>query len=488
MYVGQTETKLNALVKSAAAVPTLVIADEMHRLKGLGTSATQSNDIIQSMKPELARGKLILFGMDTPDEFNATFAGDQPFVERLTKIPFPEPNKADTIEDMKGWLKQYNHPLPTEQTLEKIYAYSSEFNAVDAQPRKSILLAQKIYATMKTDGRLNEAASLADVQKASIALYRVDPAYFDPKLLREKIKNVPAILDANIIGQPSAKKSVNQAIRNGFTGMNDPKKPLGMELWTGPPGTGKTELAKTVGLAMGVPVVRIEMNQYADKSPEDLMRAVAAALRTNAYSVIILDEIEKAPLGVQNALLAAFDDGIFSVDEKIGSGSQTHSVRVSTRKATFIATTNAVDDNDMDNKTLRAALVENGLSKPLVDRFQHISQFKSPTREDFKAVVELTLNRELETKSQEQGFKYNFSPEDKKAFVEQVTKSNFVPGLSNREVPRIVSDEVRTALSDAKLNGILDEGTHNDIKFRPNMPPGECLYVELHKELSEELK
>ena len=432
------------------------------------------------LKPELARGNLSIIGMSTATEYDNAFAGTKHFLKDLPELITLKADKAKSIDAMKGWLTKAKKPVPSEEVLNKIYQFSSEYNPVGAQPRKSILLLEDVYANLKTEQRFGAPLG-ADVEKATMSLYGVDPAYFDPELMKTKVNALPSFLDESIIGQQSAKTSVVKSVRRGFAGMSNPEKPLGIELWVGPPGTGKTELGQTLADGLSVPFKRIEMNQYGNRAPQDLLREVAEAIRKNPYSVIMLDEFEKAPLEVQNALLAAFDKGMFTVQEKIGVTNLTQSIRVSARKARFVITTNALNSNlgNVSDKELRDALVNNGISEPIVDRVDNIAQFQIPTREDFKKLVTIKLDKELKTQSERHGFEFNFK--DREKFIDAVTNKYFEPGMSNRNVPRIIAKEVQEALTDAKFKGILEPGNKVDINYKSGVESENCLLITLRK-------
>lgn len=270
-----------------------------------------------------------------------------------------------------------------------------------------------------------------------------------------------------VIGQDAAVTAVSEAIRRARSGLGDPNKPMGAFLFLGPTGVGKTELAKALAEQLfdkEDAMIRIDMSEYMEK--HSVARLIGAppgyvgyeeggqlteALRRRPYSVVLLDEIEKAHHDVFNVLLQIFDDGRITD----GKGRT-----VNCKNALFIMTSNLgsqaileqIDSKKPVTKETMMALLEPILKQhfrpEFLNRLDEILPFLPLKREDMEKIVEIQLQQvEKRLKSRSIALLWT------KGLVKYLAEEGYDPGFGARPLKRLIQHDVLNLLSDAVLKG-----------------------------------
>jgi ATP-dependent Clp protease ATP-binding subunit ClpA len=261
-------------------------------------------------------------------------------------------------------------------------------------------------------------------------------------------------------------------------------------LLAGPRGVGKTQLGKALGEELGLPTSIIEMNSYAEGGVEEFRRELARAVRKSAYSVIVLDEIEKASPQVKLALLGVLEDGYLRVAEQLGTGSVSTAatVRLSFQNTTILATTNAGQTlalqhagameggkrlgfkasvsaaevagertpGPLPEELIRQTLIQDGINDTVVDRFQAIELMFTSTRSDFREIVRFHTQNALKEQAARQGVQLTIQNWDE--FLDYAVTHYYHPGVSNRVARDLPQGFVRTVVADLKISGHLQYG------------------------------
>lgn len=473
-FTGQFESRVSLLLAACKMVPCILFMDEIQSLRGAGTHMSDSNDIFDRIKTYLADGTLRIIATSTEDEFFHAFGGNRALTDRFKLVKKNEPDRENTIKIAESWLKNFNREMPVEsEFLKTAWTLSQNFDPVGSQPRKITNLISETYAALDVDGKFSVAPTIEDLRNAAVRLYNINPALFDKRLMTEKIKKIGPVVESKLIGLDWVKKVGYELFEQRFANAQDPSKPAVRLLLFGPPGVGKTEFAKTIGEGLDLPVVRIEMNNYADGYVEGFRYELAQAIRKNPYSVIVLDEIEKADLAVQTALLALLDSGMMTVSEHLNSGGQGSSkITLNFRNAHIIATTNAGQalvkkgkngksigylqtdlqtnsPNRVDALTIRHTLIADGISEPVLDRFQALVGAQPATREQFRDIVSLHLERAISEQSKRQ--ETTVVVENKNEFLDYIVEKYFYGGMSNRPAEDLTQMFLRSAVKDNLL-------------------------------------
>ena len=284
---------------------------------------------------------------------------------------------------------------------------------------------------------------------------------------REKLLRLPEVLHERVVGQDQAVEAVSEAVLRARAGLKDPNRPIGSFIFLGPTGVGKTELAKTLAEALfddEKSMIRIDMSEYMEK--HSVARLIGAppgyvgydeggqlteAVRRRPYSVILLDEIEKAHRDVFNVLLQILDDGRLTD----GKG------RVVNFKNTVIIMTSNLGSHEIlsaDNFAAAEDTVKNLLKEyfrpEFLNRVDDVIVFKALSKEQVKAIAALllaALNKRLE-KQTKITLKWDETALDKLA------DEGFDPDFGARPLRRLLAHTVETALSKKIVAGEIKEG------------------------------
>ncbi len=465
-FVGQVQDKLNKFLSMMSSHKnSIIFMDEIHSFRGAGTTKSDSNDLFQHMKSYLAKGDVTLIGTSTHSEFYEAFGGDQALLRRFSIINLEEPSEEELPNYINGWSKRYNKPILKADVLKHIIHLSNEFSASGSQPSKATGLLSEVYATKQLKDDNVSDITIQDINQAASRLYNIDPIFFDTHKVEEKIQNFPDFLNQTLIGQTFAKDILFELVEQRFTHSHDKTKPALRVLVAGLPGVGKTELGRTLGKGMNLPSVRIEMNKYAEGNVEGFRREMAEVIRKNAYSVIILDELEKAAPTVQQALLALLDSGEMTISENINSnqsGGKTSNI-LNFKNSHIFATTNAAQQllhsntKPVTKNELTQELIRGGIPAPVLDRFQAAVPIFPPSETEFRAIIQLGLKRLIQ--EQELESKKSIQIENEKEFLDNITSKYLIAQskgeiLNGREAQRILQTTVRSSIAKAKRKSI----------------------------------
>jgi len=285
----------------------VLFIDEFHQLIQLSSAA------VEALKPILAdsgtRGIRII-AATTYIEFRRYISDNQPLVERLQRININEPDKKTVVDILKNMAKRYGvleRFNNSDRMFELIYEYTNRYIPANAQPRKSILVLDSMIGWHKKDNVPFDIKLLGDVIYQSEGInvaFRVNAA---------KIKQE---LDNNVLSQTFATSVIEQRLQICIADLNDKTKPMSSFLFTGSTGVGKTETAKQLARILFNDerrLIRFDMSEYANfDSLERFRTELTARVWERPYSIILLDEIEKACSQITKVLLQVLDDGRLS--------------------------------------------------------------------------------------------------------------------------------------------------------------------------------
>ena len=283
---------------------------------------------------------------------------------------------------------------------------------------------------------------------------------------REKLLHLPTVLHERVVGQDEAVEAVSDAILRARAGVKDPNRPIGSFIFLGPTGVGKTELAKTLAEALfddERSIIRIDMSEYMEK--HTVSRLIGAppgyvgydeggqlteAVRRRPYSVILLDEIEKAHRDVFNVLLQILDDGRLTD----GKG------RVVNFKNTVIIMTSNLGSHEILNKDYDEAkgavkdILKDYFRPEFLNRVDDIIMFRGLQKEQVKAIAGILLN-DLKARMERQT---NISLTWDDAALTALADQGFDPNFGARPLKRLISHKVETALSKEIIRGEAGDG------------------------------
>ncbi|MFS8563465.1 MAG: AAA family ATPase [Rhabdochlamydiaceae bacterium] len=292
----------------------------------------------------------------------------------------------------------------------------------------------------------------------------------------EKLLHLEKDLEKSVIGQPFAIQAISEAIRRSRTGLSDPGRPVGVFLFVGPTGVGKTELAKALAKQLfnqDEAMIRLDMSEYMEKhtvskligSPPGYIGyeeggQLTEAIRRHPYSVVLLDEIEKAHPDIFNILLQIFDDGRIT-DSKGRT--------VNCKNAIFIMTSNLGSKQVIDKisaqetewqKEEMLALIKPALEKhfrpEFLNRLDEILPFLPLQQKEMERIVLIQL-KQAEHRLQDRKIALQWSPE----VLSFLAHEGYDPLYGARPLKRLIQHRVINPLSTALLKGEIKD--HQDV-------------------------
>ncbi|MBI5435263.1 MAG: AAA family ATPase [Planctomycetes bacterium] len=333
-YLGEWQTKLHALIEAAKSPRRVVLyVPNLQELSSIGRSESSDDNVASMLAPHIENGSIALLGESTPTQFAAGLGSIGPMRRLFLPIDVQPARPSDALAVLRRVAEERGAPVAP-ALLERIYEYSEMFLATSAQPGRSIRLLRDVLATEKAE--LTTRDVLATISRSTgVPMDLVD----DETAL--DLADVRSFFERRVMGQREALDTVIDLVTLIKAGLTDPSKPMGVFLFVGPTGVGKTELARALAEYLfgdAARLLRFDMSEYS--SPDSYERLIGArgrsglltrAVREQPFAVLLLDEIEKSHLNVFDLCLQLFDAGRLTD----GSG-----VTVDFRRTVVILTSN----------------------------------------------------------------------------------------------------------------------------------------------------
>jgi ATP-dependent Clp protease ATP-binding subunit ClpA len=324
-YRGDFEERLKAILKVLVGDPKAILfIDEIHNIIGAGATSGGTMDAANILKPPLSNGELRCIGSTTFKDYRQSFEKDRALARRFQRIDIDEPSIAEAVEILKGLRPHYekHHQVKySDAALEAAVELSARHMMGAHLPDKAIDIVDEAGAKVRLMAEADRPDQIRPplIEEIVAKMARI-PARSVSSSDKTKLASMAEDLRRLIFGQDKAIEQLVTAIKLSRAGLGNPSKPTGSFLFAGPTGVGKTELAKQLASVMGVEFIRFDMSEYMEK--HTVSRLIGAppgyvgfdqggqltdAVNKHPYSVIVLDEIEKAHPDLFNILLQVMD-------------------------------------------------------------------------------------------------------------------------------------------------------------------------------------
>ena len=557
-YRGQFEERLKLLMKELEANPDVIVfIDEIHTIIGAGSSPG-TMDAANIMKPALARGTIQCIGATTLDEFRNSIEKDGALERRFQKVQVEPTTNEETLQILKNIKDRYEHHhhvtytddallacvkltdryvtdrFMPDKAIDALDETGSRVHLSNAQMPPEIAEKEKEIESVKEKKQLavknqnfelaagyrdrqtqleteleemnehwrkgeDEECQVVDAEQVAdvVSLMTGVPVQ---RLAEEegiRLKGMAQELKNSVIAQDKAIEKMVKAIQRNRVGLKDPNHPIGVFMFLGPTGVGKTYLAKKLAEFMfGSPdaLIRIDMSEYTESfNTSRLIGAppgyvgyeeggqLTERVRRHPYSIVLLDEIEKAHGNVFNMLLQVLDEGRLTdgngrmVDFRntviiMTSNAGTRQLKDFGRGVGFSASdTTGLMLNEQDKEHARG-IVQKALSKQFspefLNRLDEIITFDQLDLDAIKKIIDIEL-KSLYKRIEQIGYKVSLA-EDAKEFV--ATKGYDVQ-FGARPLKRAIQNYIEDGISDIIVNG--------------NLPLGSVIHITLHENKNE---
>jgi len=470
-YRGDFEQRLKAVLKQLTENPkSILFIDEIHTIIGAGAASGGTLDASNLLKPALSTGAMKCIGATTYNEYRQIFEKDHALSRRFQKVDVPEPSVAETVEILKGLKSRFeeHHGVKyAPAALTSAAELAARFINDRHLPDKAIDVIDEAGAAQKIlpKSKQKKVIGKTEVEEIVAKIARI-PAKNVSSDDRNALKTLDRDLKNVVFGQDKAIDALVSAIRMARSGLGNPQKPIGNFLFSGPTGVGKTEVARQLAYCLGVELLRFDMSEYMERHA--VSRLIGAppgyvgfdqggqlteAITKHPYSVLLLDEIEKAHPDIFNILLQVMDHGTLT---------DNNGRKADFRNVTIIMTTNA-GASDLARSTIgfatehaagdEMAEIRRLFTPEFRNRLDATVSFAALDSEVILKVVDKFL-LELEAQLHEKKVEPSFTPK-LKAYL---AKKGFDPQMGARPMARLIQDTIRKGLADELLFGRLVNG------------------------------
>jgi ATP-dependent Clp protease ATP-binding subunit ClpA len=494
-FRGDFEERFKAVISALKKRPKpILFIDEIHATVGAGATTGGTMDLATMIKPVLTTGELRLVGSTTFEEFKH-IEKDRALARRLQKVQVDEPSIDETVKILQGLRARYeeHHGVKFGDDVLEAAArlaarhlrdYKLPDSAIDLIDETGAMLRLRRGAT--GDAPPADAAAgapettdvtVAHIEQIVARMARI-PAKQASSSDKQRLRDLDESLRRVVFGQEEAVALVAKAIKRSRAGLGMPDRPAGCFLFTGPTGVGKTELARQLALHLGNEFIRFDMSEYMEKHA--VARLIGAppgyvgfeqggllvdAVRTHPYSVVLLDEIEKAHPDLFNILLQVMDHA--TLTDNTGR-------KADFRQSVLIMTSNAgsrelaagsigfghtgsaehaADARKREAEGRSKSAIEKMFSPEFRNRLDAIVPFSPLTPDVMETIVEKFI-LQLEAQLAERRVAIDLSPEAR----EWLARKGYDPLFGARPLGRVIQTDVRDKLTDEILFGRLESG------------------------------
>ncbi len=542
-YRGEFEERMKKVIEEEKAAGNCVLfIDEMHTIVGAG-AAEGAVDASNMLKPALSRGQIQCIGATTLNDYRKYVEKDPALERRFQTVLVSEPSVEESMDILRGVRSRYEefHRLSiTEESLRSAASLAARYIPDRFLPDKAIDVVDEACSRVRIR-RGSAPLGLTDARKALESLRREKEAAIanqqyeysaelrerelqlvekvdvmeqewqsareteQPEVLEEDIAEVismwtgiPVVrlssdettrllqmedaLHKRIVGQDEAVGTIAKAVRRARAGLKDPRRPIGVFMFLGPTGVGKTELARALSEFMfGAEdtLIRLDMSEFMER--HTVARLVGAppgyvgydeggqlteAVRRKSYCCILLDEIEKAHYDVFNILLQIFDDGhltdakgrrvdfrnsIIIMTSNVGAELIRRDMTIGFPTQTDAAQKQQVDHDKMKDRVLTE--LKNRFRPEFLNRLDASVVFHSLGREELRSIVDLMLGQVAESLKEK-----NISLVVTDTAKDLLGTKGYDPVFGARPLRRVIQNMLEDQLSDAILRGEFQSG------------------------------
>lgn len=470
-YRGDFEKRLKSILKELSQDEhAILFIDEIHTIIGAGAASGGVMDASNLLKPKLSNGELRCIGSTTYQEFQGIFEKDRALARRFQKVDVVEPSVSDTTKILMGLKSRYeaHHKVRfTNKAIQAASELAAKYINERYLPDKAIDVMDEAGASQRLlpQSRRKKTIGVGDIEQVIAKIARI-PEKSVSASDKEVLKNLERNLKMVVFGQNKAIQTLTNAIHLSRSGLGNEKKPIGSFLFAGPTGVGKTEVTQQLANIMGVELVRFDMSEYMER--HSVSRLIGAppgyvgfdqgglltdAVIKNPYSVVLLDELEKAHSDIYNILLQVMDHGTLT---------DNNGRKVDFRNVVLVMTTNAgvqetvrksIGFKQQDHSTDALGEINKVFSPEFRNRLDGIIWFNHLDAEVILQVVDKFII-ELQAQLDVKGVSLEVTAEARAHLAEL----GYDKAMGARPMARVIQEKLKKELANELLFGTLSHG------------------------------
>ena len=470
-YRGDFEKRLKAVINQLKKEPGAVLfIDEIHTIIGAGSASGGAMDASNLIKPVLASGEIKCLGSTTYAEYRGVFEKDRALARRFQKIDVPEPSVEESYQILKGLksrFEEHHNVKYTLPALRKATELASRYINDRYLPDKAIDVIDEAGAKRRLMPikQRKKTIGVQDIEEIVAKIARIPSNTVSSNDL-DMLKNLGKNLARVVFGQDEAIKALDSAIKMSRSGLGREAKPVGSFLFAGPTGVGKTEVCRQIAKIMGIELIRFDMSEYMER--HSVSRLIGAPpgyvgfdqggllteeMNKHPYSVVLLDEIEKAHPDVFNILLQVMDNGTLT---------DSNGRKADFRNVILVMTTNAgaemMSRSSMgftlqDHTRDTGEAIKKAFTPEFRNRLDAVIQFEGLSPKVILNVVDKFLI-ELESQLEVKKVSMNVTDSARK----WLAAKGYDIQMGARPMARVIQDEIKQVLANELLFGDLTEG------------------------------
>lgn len=470
-YRGDFEKRFKALLNVLEKdEKSILFIDEIHTIIGAGAASGVQVDAANLIKPLLSSGRIRVMGSTTYQEFSHIFEKDRALARRFQKIDIVEPSADETVQIINGLRAKYEAHHNVRYSPKAIKAavdLSVKYITDRHLPDKAIDVIDEAGARTRLmpQNRRKKTIGVQEIESVVSLIARI-PEKTVSSSDKERLKNLDNRLKLLVFGQEQAIQTLSEAIKMNRAGLGSSHRPIGAFLFAGPTGVGKTEVTVQLAKALDIKLLRFDMSEYMERhtvsrligAPPGYVGFDQGGLLTDSvikhpYSVVLLDEIEKAHSDVFNLLLQVMDNGTLT---------DNNGRKADFRNVVLVMTTNAgvqetqrksIGFTEQDNSTDALSEIKRIFAPEFRNRLDGIIWFNGLTPEIIAQVVDKFIV-ELQAQLDEKGVSIEIS----NAARQWLCAKGYDKAMGARPMARVIQDNLKKPLANELLFGQLSHG------------------------------
>ena len=461
------ERLLECLNEAGRSGNIILYIDNIENMIGISAGSQESLDLSEVLAEALAKGRIMCLASATTDNY-ARYIENKALGEAMTTIGIKEPSinaAIQILESKVGFLESKYDVYIVYSAIEQAVVMSERYLHDKFLPLKAIDLLEKAVIIAAETGHERPEKPFCSREDVAAAIAELTgiPATKVSAAESQKLLNLEAEIHERLVGQDEAVKAVSASLRRARASLKDNHRPIASFLFLGPTGVGKTELAKAVSqVYFGSEdyMVRLDMSEYQNQDSvrkmigdvDGTLGYLTEAVRKKPFSLILLDEIEKAHPDIMNLFLQLLDDGRLT-DGQGRTISFTESIIIATSNIGAIFIQDQIKANANLN-IIKQELIDNQLREhmrpELINRFDGIVVFKPLGEEEIFTIATLLLKK-IKKALSEKGIGLKADKEG----VKILARAGYDPKFGARPLRRLLQERVEDLIANQILAGNL---------------------------------